>query len=315
MELFTAGDRSQMATIKEWINESDVYMLILGGRYGSIEPTTGISYTELEYDYSIEQGKPVFAVVIKEEALEAKVKTGGTLFMEKENPKELALFRKKALGNISSFFEDCKDIKLCVYESMADFSANRDLKGWVSGDEVIDTKPLFDEIKKISDENQSLKEELKKITMLVPVQVAPQETNKHNELKEILEEIQIKIPAKLNSDGKDTEMDLLSIFTSTKDTLISGVTNSIRASDLNSFLYYNICPKLQIHGLITNEKVAGAQFRRCSVTSEGNRFLAFLEKEDLRKKKEISKKSIKEPTVTEQPKPKPKPKNPKPTKS
>jgi hypothetical protein len=37
MELFTAGDVSQMKTIERWINESDVYMLILGGRYGSIE--------------------------------------------------------------------------------------------------------------------------------------------------------------------------------------------------------------------------------------------------------------------------------------
>lgn len=38
MELFTAGDESQMTVIKQWINESDVYLLILGGRFGSIEP-------------------------------------------------------------------------------------------------------------------------------------------------------------------------------------------------------------------------------------------------------------------------------------
>ena len=36
MELFAAGDQSQMEVIKEWIRESDVYLLILGGRYGSI---------------------------------------------------------------------------------------------------------------------------------------------------------------------------------------------------------------------------------------------------------------------------------------
>ncbi|WP_051007944.1 DUF4062 domain-containing protein [Psychroflexus torquis] len=33
MELFTAGDESQMKVIKRWIEESDVYLLILGGRY------------------------------------------------------------------------------------------------------------------------------------------------------------------------------------------------------------------------------------------------------------------------------------------
>jgi Domain of unknown function (DUF4062) len=131
MELFTAGDRSQMETIKQWIDESDVYMLILGGRYGSIEPTSGISYIELEYDYALQQSKPIFAVVITDAALEAKIKSGGSSYMEKDNPKELALFRKKVLSNISSFFEDPKDIKLCVHESLADFAANRDLKGWV----------------------------------------------------------------------------------------------------------------------------------------------------------------------------------------
>lgn len=30
MELFKAGDKSQWATIQRWIDESDVYMLILG---------------------------------------------------------------------------------------------------------------------------------------------------------------------------------------------------------------------------------------------------------------------------------------------
>src|SRR4028118_1895841 len=89
MELFTAGDESQMETIKRWIDESDVYMLILGGRYGSVEPTTGLSYTELEYDYARQQGKPSFSVVIRDDALEAKVRSLGTGCLEKDNPQGL----------------------------------------------------------------------------------------------------------------------------------------------------------------------------------------------------------------------------------
>jgi Domain of unknown function (DUF4062) len=34
MELFTAGNKSQMTTIERWIDESDVFMLILGGDMG-----------------------------------------------------------------------------------------------------------------------------------------------------------------------------------------------------------------------------------------------------------------------------------------
>lgn len=44
MELFAAGDESQMNVIKRWIDESDVYLLILGARYGSIESKSQKSY-------------------------------------------------------------------------------------------------------------------------------------------------------------------------------------------------------------------------------------------------------------------------------
>src|SRR5690625_3391641 len=64
MELFKASNESQLDTVKKWIQESDIYMLLLGGRYGSIEPHSGLSYTEVEYDYAIEQNIPVFSLKI-----------------------------------------------------------------------------------------------------------------------------------------------------------------------------------------------------------------------------------------------------------
>ena len=45
MELFTAGNESQLETITRWIDDSDIYFLILGGRYGNIEPKTGKSFS------------------------------------------------------------------------------------------------------------------------------------------------------------------------------------------------------------------------------------------------------------------------------
>ena len=61
MELFTAGDESQLQVIKRWIKESDIYLLILGGRYGSVEPISGLSYSEIEYDFAVESGLAHFA--------------------------------------------------------------------------------------------------------------------------------------------------------------------------------------------------------------------------------------------------------------
>ena len=288
MELFTAGDRSQMTIIKEWIDQSDVYMLILGGRYGSMEKTSGISYTELEYDYAVQQGKPVFAVVTSDAALESKVKLGGTAFMEKENPKELALFREKVLSNISSFFDDHKDIKLCVHESLAEFAGNRDLKGWVSGDEVVDTMPLFEEIKKLSDENKALSETMGRMKLQLAAAVSPPKgTTKDRfvELRTLLKGIDVKVPAAL-ADGKEVTITLLDLFFSNKDALVAGVTNSAQSNVVEIFYYTNVCPKLQVHGLVVNEKVTGTRYRRSSVSNLGNAFLADIERLTLAAKQE-----------------------------
>jgi hypothetical protein len=277
MELFTAADRSQMETIKQWIDESDVYMLILGGRYGTIEPTSGVSYTELEYDYALQQSKPVFAVVVTDAALEARVKSAGSSYMEKENPKELALFRKKVLSNISSFFEDPKDIKLCVHESLADFAANRDLKGWVPGDELIDTKPLFDEIRKLTEESRRLKEALAEREARASSQNARQ-SESFQELRKVLRAIEIRIPADVSPEGKESASDLLRLFFGNKERIISGVINAHGTSKADLFCYYNVCPKLQVHGLTENEKVPGVRYRRYAVTKLGNAFLADMER-------------------------------------
>ncbi|MFM0729272.1 DUF4062 domain-containing protein [Paraburkholderia sediminicola] len=278
MELFTAGDRSQMVTIRQWIDESDVYMLILGGRYGSVEKTSGLSYTELEYDYAVQQGKPIFAVVIKESALEARVREGGTAFIEREHPKELELFREKVLSNISSFFEDPKDIKLCVHESLADFAASRDLKGWVSADEVTDTRTLVEEIKRLSDENRSLKEALARLEKKTAAQGAVDaKAAEFEQLAKILRAIEITVPAKA-SGKEDFKITLVDLFHSNKETFVNGVTNAAQVSDAESWLYHSICPKLQVHGLMVNEKVAGVRYRRSSVSSRGQEFLAFMER-------------------------------------
>ena len=89
MELFTSGDESQMEVINQWIDESDVYLLILGGRYGSLEPRTGKSYIQLEYEYAIDKGKPLFSCVVTDAAQENRVREYGTDVMETDNPQKL----------------------------------------------------------------------------------------------------------------------------------------------------------------------------------------------------------------------------------
>ena len=281
MELFTSADKSQMDTIRRWIDESDVYMLILGGRYGSVEPATGISYTELEYDYALQQDKALFSVVVDDSALEARVREYGTGLMEKENPKQLKDFRDKVLSNISSFFSDEKDIRLSVYESLSDFASNRELKGWVSSDEVANSQSLLDEISALRLDNDKLKQELANAEKKVSQPRKKVLSEDFDELIEILKATEVKVPPKLSNDEAGITISLLDIFEQKKESIITGVTNGYTTSDLSSFLYYNVCPKLQIHGLVENEKVASVQWRRFAITQKGSELLAYLAKQNL----------------------------------
>jgi len=62
MEAFVASNESQWDVIKRVIEECDYYVLIIGGRYGSLAED-GISYTEKEYRYARKIGLPVLAFV------------------------------------------------------------------------------------------------------------------------------------------------------------------------------------------------------------------------------------------------------------
>lgn len=287
MELFTSGDVSQLSTIKRWIDDSDVYMLILGGRYGSIEPTTGISYTELEYDYARQQGKASFAIVITEGFLADKVKSLGTSAVELQEPKSLGLFREKVLGNISAFFSDLKDIRLTVYESLSEIDANLVDGGWLPASDFEDTKPLHAEIAK-------LKAQLE-VAKSAPTQAKKAQTSsgimnddETTELVSLFGVIEVTIPDELlpDDDKANNKRDLLSLFVKNSAVLTAGVTNSMQADDVENFLYHSVCPKLMVHGLVDNEKVVGVRYRRSFVNERGRSFLANTERRLNRKKLE-----------------------------
>lgn len=63
MELFPASSNTVDDVIKRFIDAADYYLVIVGGRYGSTSKETGLSYTELEYEYAVSKGKPVIPLV------------------------------------------------------------------------------------------------------------------------------------------------------------------------------------------------------------------------------------------------------------
>jgi hypothetical protein len=157
MEQFAPGDETAWEKITTWIDESDAFILILGGRYGSIEPTTGKSYVQLEYEYVIEKKKPFFALVVTQEHHEQRVKDFGLGKVdERENQQSYKEFRNVVKQRLCSFWNDKKDIKAAIFQKLPEWAQRGELIGWVRGDEA--AKPeVMNELARLSQENHELR--------------------------------------------------------------------------------------------------------------------------------------------------------------
>lgn len=224
MELFQAGNNSQLETIKKWINESDIYMLILGGRYGSIEPVSMKSYTQLEYEYASSTGIPVFTVILSDEFLKEKAKHSRNIY-ESQNKYGYTQFKELVMKKTIKTVHDCKDIKMAIYESISALKEERgsDFEGWTRGINDSDYAQLLEQNAKLLQEIKELKEQLN-------AKPPAQKTN--DSIKMSLEsKYIIRIHGIKKSSGEQhssqIEMTLLDIFTnlaplimSVKDTAI-----------------------------------------------------------------------------------------------
>lgn len=160
MELFKAGNTSQLETIYKWIDNSDVYMLILGGRYGSIEEKTGKSYTQLEYEYAIDKGLPVFSVVLRDDFLKRKSDIlGEERTIEKSNISQYNNFKNLVMSKIVREVSDCKDIMLAVHTTLKDFMEEYKFVGWVRSNSTELNADLLRQINDMSNLISDLKKE------------------------------------------------------------------------------------------------------------------------------------------------------------
>lgn len=145
MELFVPANKTQWAIIEKWIKESDILMLILGGKYGSIEPGSGKSYTQLEYEFALANNIPVFAVVLNEQYLANKKSDNVNLKVyehevDRPNIDEYKYFKEIVTSNLVSFVQDINQISnevtLALQEFMKNDETDYHFKGWVRGTEA-----------------------------------------------------------------------------------------------------------------------------------------------------------------------------------
>ncbi|PYS80291.1 MAG: hypothetical protein DMF70_11270 [Acidobacteria bacterium] len=135
MELFPAADEEQWQFIKRVIDDCDYYLLIIGGRYGSTTPE-GMSYTEKEYDYAIEKGKKVVALLHANPDEIPMGKSEG----DPEMRGRLKGFREKVAANrLVKFWRTADELPGLVALSLSKTIRTYPAVGWIRADQVSNT--------------------------------------------------------------------------------------------------------------------------------------------------------------------------------
>ncbi|MER9899891.1 DUF4062 domain-containing protein [Mesorhizobium sp. M0130] len=153
MEAFVASNESQWDVIKRVIDECDYYVLIIGGRYGSVAEE-GISYTEKEYRYAKKIGLPVLAFVHgKPEEIPA-----GKTEKEEQPRRKLEAFRSEVMKDhpIRSW-SSASELGGLVSRSLVREIKINPRPGWIRND---GSSPiaLLEQINKLTDENRQLRD-------------------------------------------------------------------------------------------------------------------------------------------------------------
>ncbi len=130
MELFPATSASQLQYICKVIDDCDYYILIVGGRYGSMTPD-GVSFTEAEYDYAVEQRKYVMAFIHSQPEMLPSIHVDQAT----EARTKLQAFRAKvSAGRIVKYWNNPVDLAQVATTSLHHAIQNEPGVGWIRGD-------------------------------------------------------------------------------------------------------------------------------------------------------------------------------------
>jgi hypothetical protein len=132
MELFPASDDEKWDLIKRVIDDSDYYIVVIGGRYGSVDEA-GLSFTEKEFDYAVETKTPVMAFLHGEP---------GKILAERsevdpEARQRLDDFRDKASQRMVKYWTSPADLAGAVALSLIQTRKTRPAEGWVRAGQAL----------------------------------------------------------------------------------------------------------------------------------------------------------------------------------
>lgn len=157
MEYFNAADDSQWDVITSLIDECDYYVLIVAGRYGSIDEASGISYTQKEYEYAIKIGVPTISFVHKD----INQLPSGKVEHDPDVQKKLKEFKSEISKKLWQAWDNKDSLASAVVLSLTKLIKSKPRTGWVRY--VSLSAEANRQILALKEENEALKEKLKQV--------------------------------------------------------------------------------------------------------------------------------------------------------
>lgn len=137
METFPAADATPWELITSIISESDYYVLIIGGKYGSTGPE-GISYTEMEFNLAVELKKPIIAFV---HADPDQIPAGKSELTEAAR-EALQKFRAVVSDRLCKSWTTKDNLKAAVISSLLYAIRTKPALGWIKNEGITNQELL-----------------------------------------------------------------------------------------------------------------------------------------------------------------------------
>lgn len=237
MEYFPAANEEQFAVIKRLIDRCDYYILILGGRYGSIEPNTGKSYTQLEYEYALEKNIPVAAFYHNNIGKLASDKVEKT----EEGLAKLQGFKILVQKKLCKSWSESYELAFKVNSTLDFMFENYPRTGWVKANEISSAE-ANKEILALKKENDELKALLAKSKEDIPTGI--------EKLKQGNDKISIRCSyvTAFGSVIETVETTWNKIISVVTPLMIDECSENDLSESLDSFLENELCVKKGIQG-------------------------------------------------------------------
>jgi Domain of unknown function (DUF4062) len=132
MEIFPAVNDTAWEHIEKVIEDSDYYVLIIGGKYGSIEAESGISYTEKEYDFASSKNVPILAFIHSQPGKIEADKTEQNTKIRKK----LETFKRKVGKHHCNYWSTVDELKAGVLASLSMSFVMNPQSGWIKADGI-----------------------------------------------------------------------------------------------------------------------------------------------------------------------------------